>query len=90
MDKKMKKMIQATRSQPNELLNVKLKSRMITFDDRMQQVRVVHKASPKDKGYMGHIEFLSYKNDDKAYKYIMKYRREEIKQIGDIGQIINF
>ena len=86
----IQKMIQATRNQPNELLNVKLKTRMITFDDRMQQVRVVHKASPKDKGYFGFIEFLDYR-DDKAYHYILKYRREELKRREDnISQIIRF
>jgi hypothetical protein len=60
---------------PGELPSIRLKTRMITFDDRLQQVRVIHKAGPNDKGYNGRIEFLNYKYDDKAFYYLKKYRK---------------
>ncbi len=64
---------------PNQLPQVRLKTRLITFDDRLRQVRVIHKsgrrlpAVPSQGGYDGKIEFHNYKSD-KGLKYINKYR----------------
>lgn len=53
-----------------------LKTRMITFDDRLQQVRVLKKTR---SGSLSHslmgIKFMNYKDDDGFY-YVKKYRKD--------------
>lgn len=56
---------------------IKLKTRMITFDDRLQQVRIIEKTS---KGYHGKIKFLNYRDDD-GFRYLKKYRKNWIDVI---------
>ena len=56
---------------PHSLPMVDLKTKLITFDDRMKQVRIIQKDS---KGRpLGHIDFLDYKEDEGFY-YLKKYR----------------
>ena len=61
---------------PIELPSVQLKTKMITFDDRLQQVRVLAK---KRNGQLSHgmmsIRFLNY-NDDDGFYYVKKYRKD--------------
>ena len=50
-----------------ELFTVRLKTRWITFDDRLNQVRVVHLPIP------GPIEFHDY-GSEKGLYYLKKYK----------------
>jgi len=60
----------------SELPTIHLKTRDITFDDRLQQVRVLKK---NKKGQFSHgmksIEFLNYR-DDEGYRLVRKYRQD--------------
>jgi hypothetical protein len=56
----------------NQLPTIKLKTRAITFDDRLQQVRVIERVA---SGYHGKIRFLNYKDDD-GFRYVKKYRKD--------------
>ena len=56
-----------------ELLTIKLKTKSITFDDRLQQVRIIAKTST---GYDGPMRFLNYKDDD-GFFYLKKYREQD-------------
>ena len=56
---------------PNSLPMVELKTKQITFDDRMQQVRIIEKDNHGKP--LGKITFLDYKDDDGFY-YLKKYR----------------
>ena len=59
---------------PNMLPHVELKTKSITFDDRLQQVRVIEKdAHGRLKHGFGSIKFLNYRDDDGFY-YVKKYR----------------
>lgn len=53
-----------------ELPKVVLKTKLITFDDRLQQVRIIEKTST---GYDGPMRFLNYRDDD-GFFYVKKYR----------------
>jgi len=55
-----------------ELPTISLKTKSITFDDRLQQVRIIEKV--KD-GYLGRIDFLDYE-DDRGFFYLKKYRED--------------
>jgi hypothetical protein len=55
------------------LQTIHLKTRSITFDDRLQQVRVVQKGRKK-------IEFHSY-TDARGWFYIKKYKRGSVLMI---------
>lgn len=67
-----------------QLPTIHLKTRSITFDDRLQQVRVIHRTRPSKRSASmfsggwptGKIEFLNY-NDDKGFYYMKKYRPKE-------------
>ena len=54
-----------------ELPTIRLKTRTITFDDRLQQVRIMygHRMPPT-----GGIRMLNYK-DDAGFRYLKKYRK---------------
>ena len=64
---------------PYQLPQVRLKTRLITFDDRLRQVRVIHKSGrkspvvPSQNGYDGMIEFYPY-TSKKGLMYIQRYR----------------
>jgi hypothetical protein len=60
-----------------ELPTINLKTRIITFDDRLQQVRVVEKTK---SGRPGAIRFLNYHDDD-GFRYLKKYRKNWIEVI---------
>lgn len=62
------------KQEKNELPNIQLKTKMITFDDRLQQARILEKDI---KGHIRHtpIKFLNYKDDDGFY-YVKKYRKD--------------
>jgi hypothetical protein len=72
----------------NQLPTIRLKTRVITFDDRLQQVRIVRMSSPSKRsarsfaGYwpVGKIRFLDYKSDD-GFRYLKKYRKDWSKAI---------
>jgi len=55
-----------------ELPKVELKTKLITFDDRLQQVRIIQRVS---SGFHGEISFLNY-NDDDGFYYMKKYRAD--------------
>jgi len=59
----------------NSLPCVEMKTRTITFDDRLQQVRILHKDTRTGKYFKGFnsIEFLKYK-DDVGFRYVKRYR----------------
>jgi hypothetical protein len=57
-------------SGPRELPSVCLKTKKITFDDRLQQVRIIEKTS---SGYDGRMHFLNYQ-DDNGFRLLKKYR----------------
>lgn len=65
-----------------ELPTIHLKTRKITFDDRLQQVRIVSMSRPSKRSassFNGHwehgpIRFLNYKDDD-GFRYVKKYRK---------------
>jgi len=66
----------------NELPTIRLKTRKITFDDRLQQVRIQRMSSPNRRsasafnGYwpVGKIRMLNYKDDD-GFRYLKRYRK---------------
>lgn len=60
-----------------DLPTLDLKTRRITFDDRLQQVRVIHKTK---NGYVGMIEFLNYR-DDPGFNLMKRYRTDWFKVI---------
>ena len=57
----------------NELPKVELKTKLITFDDRLQQVRVI--AKDTHGRARGAIRFLNYDDDD-GFRYVKKYRMD--------------
>jgi len=57
----------------SELPSIQLKTRMITFDDRLQQVRILDKDA-RGRIKHGPIRFLNYRDDDGFY-YVKKYRK---------------
>lgn len=67
----------------NALPSVRLKTRIITFDDRLQEVRIQRLSRPSKRsassfnGYwpVGPIRFLKYKDDD-GFRYLKKYRKD--------------
>lgn len=62
----------------NALPTFRLKTRAITFDDRLQQVRIVKYNRPGAKP--SQIRFLSYR-DDAGFRYLQKYRKDWAKAI---------
>ena len=60
---------------PRELPSVQLKTKMITFDDRLQQVRVLGKNKDGSISHTIPIQFLNY-NDDDGFYYVKKYRKD--------------
>lgn len=51
-----------------------LKTRRITFDDRLQQVRVIQRVSLSqgNNGYMGRMEFIPY-DSDTGFNLLKRY-----------------
>lgn len=50
-----------------------LKTRRITFDDRLRQIRIIeNNGSPANNGYMGGMDFIPY-DSEKGDTYLMKY-----------------
>ena len=65
------------------LPTIDLKTKSITFDDRLQQVRIIKRTRQSRKSAScfngnwptGEILFLNYKDDDGFY-YVKKYRED--------------
>lgn len=68
---------EADGTRSHELPKVVLKTKIIYFDDRLQQVRIQH---IKPNGDYGRIEFLNYADDDGFY-YMKKYTTDWVHRI---------